>query len=238
VAKAAPASEGAPATSRLDATSRAWLEHLQASHPRHHQTVAGLHLVLLKMAMRELGRRRHLLPAVTGPELEDLAQQAADDALLNVLDRLQDFRGLSRFTTWVYRFVMFEVSAKVARHAWRRYPPGLGEPVWDDFPDPVRASRPEDALERRAQLEALREAIGALSERQRRVFVSVALNEIPIDVLALELGSNRNAVYKNLFDARQTLRARLAAAGHPVGETSEAAGCAAAQSARAAGAAL
>jgi len=116
--------------------------------------------------------------------------------------------------------------------------PGLGEPVWEGFPDPARASRLEDALERRAQLEALREAIGALSERQRCVFVSVALNEIPIDVLALELSSSRNAAYRNLFDARQTLRAHMAASGHPVGETSEAARRAPGRSARVAGAAL
>lgn len=171
--------------------------------------------------MRELGRRRHLLPAVTGPEFDDLAQQAADDALVNVLDGLEDFRGLSRFTTWVYRFVIFEVSAKVARHAWRRHPPWLGEPVWEDFPDPARAFRPEDTVERLAQLEVLREAIGELSQRQRHVFVAVALNEVPIDVMAVELGSNRNAVYKNLFDARRALRARLAAAGYPVGEADQ-----------------
>jgi RNA polymerase sigma-70 factor (ECF subfamily) len=48
------------------------------------------------------------------------------------------------------------------------------------------------------------------------VFVAVALNDVSIDVLALQLGSNRNAIYKNLFDARRRLRASLAAAGHPL----------------------
>jgi RNA polymerase sigma-70 factor (ECF subfamily) len=76
-------------------------------------------------------------------------------------------------------------------------------------------------LERKAQLRALRDAIGHLSERQRQVFVSIALNEVPIDVVALELGTNRNAVYKCLFDARQRLRALMAASGHPVGESRE-----------------
>jgi RNA polymerase sigma-70 factor (ECF subfamily) len=50
------------------------------------------------------------------------------------------------------------------------------------------------------------------------VFVAIALNEVPIDVLALQLDSNRNAIYKNLFDARLRLRQRLAAAGHPLGD--------------------
>ena len=63
----------------------------------------------------------------------------------------------------------------------------------------------------------LSRAIAELTDRQREVFVSIALNEVPIDVVAVRLGTNRNAIYKNLFDARRTLRTRLAAAGHPVG---------------------
>jgi RNA polymerase sigma-70 factor, ECF subfamily len=173
--------------------------------------------VLRRVALYELSRRRHQLRSITGPEFEDLAQQAAGDALVTVLDRLDDFRGLSRFTTWTYRFVVFEVAAKVARHAWRRQPPGDEEPVWDQLPDPS-ARRPEDRLEQQAQLDALSRAIDELTHRQREVFVAIALNEVPIDVLAVKLGTNRNAVYKNLFDARRRLRARMAAAGHPVSD--------------------
>ena len=167
--------------------------------------------------MFELSRRRWQLRWISGPEFDDLAQQAADDALVNVLSRLDDFRGLSRFTTWAYTFVVYEVSAKVARHAWRRQPPAADGLAWEHLPDSV-VPRPEDRLDQRAQLEALRQAIGELTERQREVFVAVALNEVPIDVLAVELGTNRNAVYKNLFDARRRLRASMAAAGHPVGD--------------------
>jgi RNA polymerase sigma-70 factor (ECF subfamily) len=68
----------------------------------------------------------------------------------------------------------------------------------------------------REQFEILTGAIHELSDRQREVFVAIALNDVSIDVLARRLGSNRNAVYKNLFDARRTLRHQLAAAGHPV----------------------
>jgi len=199
----------------VDADSRRWVEHLRAGHPRYQQTVTRLHDVLQRVARFELSRRRHQLRSVTGPEFDDLAQQAADDALVNVLARLDEFRGLSRFTTWAYKFAMFEVSAKVARHAWRRQPPDIEDIAWDQLPDPV-ALRPEELLERRAQLDALSQAIGELTARQREVFVAVAFNEVPIDVVAVKLGTNRNAVYKNLFDARRRLRARLAAAGHPV----------------------
>jgi RNA polymerase sigma-70 factor (ECF subfamily) len=175
--------------------------------------------VLRRVAFYELSRRRAQLRSVSGPEFDDLAQQAADDALLNVLDRLDEFLGLSRFTTWAYKFVVFEVSAKVTRHAWRRAPPNVEEIAWDRLPEPM-ALRPEDWLEQRAQLDALSQAIGELTDRQREVFVAVALNDVSIDVVAVKLGTSRNAVYKNLFDARRRLRAKLAAAGHPVSDGS------------------
>jgi RNA polymerase sigma-70 factor, ECF subfamily len=200
----------------LDRESRQWVEQLRMGHPRRDHTVAALHAALRRVAAHELSRRRRQLRSVSGPEFDDLAQQAADDALVKILGKLDEFRGLSRFTTWAYKFVIFEVSAKVARHAWRRHPPGLEDPSWDELSDPL-ARRPEDQIEQRAQLDVLSRAIGDLTDRQREVFVSIALNEVPIDVMAIRLGSNRNAIYKNLFDARQTLRTRLAAAGHPVG---------------------
>jgi RNA polymerase sigma-70 factor, ECF subfamily len=175
--------------------------------------------VLRRVAFSELARRRHQLFSVTGPEFDDLAQQAADDALVAVLDNLDRFLGLSRFTTWAYKFAVFEVSAKVARHAWRRQPPGFEVHRWDELPDPT-ARGPEDSVDQKAQLDALSRAVAELTERQREVFVAIALNEVPIDVLALKLGTNRNAIYKNLFDARRRLRARMAAVGHPVSEGS------------------
>jgi RNA polymerase sigma-70 factor (ECF subfamily) len=204
-----------------DAASRLWVERLTPGHPRRDETVARLHEALHRAARHELRRRHGLLPALSGPELDDLAQQCADDAVVNVLARVDDFRGLSRFTTWAYKFVIFEVSSKVARHAWRRSPPAAAEPTWEQLPD-AAAPRPGEHAERREQLAALRRAIAEdLTPRQREVFVAVALNDVPIDVLALQLESNRNALYKNLFDARRRLRASLAAAGHPVGDEEE-----------------
>jgi RNA polymerase sigma-70 factor (ECF subfamily) len=197
--------------------SEHWVEQLHPGHPRRDRTVANLHALLLRVAFHELSRRLGQLRSISGPEFDDLAQQAADDALINVLDRLDDFRGLSRFTTWAYKFVMFEVSAKVARHAWRRLPPSRHELAFERVPD-SRAAGPGARLEQQEQLKALAVAIGALTERQREVFVAIALNDVPIDVLAIRLGTNRNAIYKNLFDARHNLRASMAAAGHPVPE--------------------
>jgi RNA polymerase sigma-70 factor, ECF subfamily len=200
----------------LDAASRRWVEQLRPDHPRYEQAVGKLHDVLQRAALRELFRRRGQLASLAGPEFDDVAQQCADDAMMNILARVDQFRGRSRFTTWAYKFVIFEVSSKVAQHAWRRHPPSSEEPAWDRLPDPA-ARRPGEQAERREQLRVLKQAIDdVLTPRQREVFVAIALNDVPIDVLALQLDSNRGAVYKNLFDARRRLRASLAAAGHPL----------------------
>src|SRR5262249_28924902 len=133
---------------------------------------------------------------------------------MNVLRRLDDFQGRSRLTTWAYKFVMFEVSSKVARHAWRRQPPSSDDLGLDRLPDPL-APRPDQQLEQRERVQALSAAIAELTVRQREVFVAIVLNGIPIDLLAIQLKTNRNAIYKNLFDARRNLRAKMGAAGHP-----------------------
>ncbi len=200
---------------RAQSDSEQWVEQLRPGHPRRDQTVAKLHEVLLRAAYHELSRRRVQLRSISGPEFDDLAQQAANDALMNVLAKLDNFRGLSRFTTWAYKCVMFEVSGKVARHAWRQQPPNGHEVSFERLPD-FPAPRPGDRLEQHEQLRALSAAIGELTARQREVFVAVALNDVPIDVMAIRLGTNRNAIYKNLFDARRNLRSSMAAAGHPV----------------------
>jgi RNA polymerase sigma-70 factor (ECF subfamily) len=207
--------EGSDAS--LGADSWRWVEQLRVGHPRYRQTVAKLHDELKRIAAYELSHRRGQLRWISGPEFDDLALQAANDALVKVLDKLDEFRGLGRFTVWAYKFVMFEVSAKVSRHAWHRQPPHVEERAWDRLADRM-ALRPEDWLEQRARLDALSRAIGELTQRQREVFVAVALNDVPIDVVAVKLGTNRNAIYKNLFDARRRLRAAMAAAGYPVSD--------------------
>jgi RNA polymerase sigma-70 factor (ECF subfamily) len=199
----------------LDADSRRWLQQLAPGHPAHEQAVGRLRELLVRVAGHELVRRRAQLGAVSGPEFDDIVEQAADDAVLAILGKLDDFGGRSRFTTWAYKFAVFEVSGKVARHAWRRQPPCSDSPALDQAVDTL-SPHPGDQLARREQLRILSEAIGELTARQREVFVAVALNDVSMDALASTLHSNRNAIYKNLFDARRRLRARLAQAGHPV----------------------
>ena len=151
---------------------------------------------------------------VTGPELEDLAYQAAADALVAITGKLGQFRGESRFTTWAYKFVIFEVSAKIGRHFWRHPAVSLDAEDWDRLPGQFGFDLAREA-EWWDLLGALHRAVDdKLTARQRAVFIAIVLNGVPLDTLVIELASNRNAIYKTLFDARRKLRAALAADGH------------------------
>jgi len=181
--------------------------------------VARLHELLVRIARGEVRRRAPRLQ-ITGPELDDLAYQAAADALLAITAKLGQFRGESRFTTWAYKFVIFEVSAKIGRHFWRNPAVPLDAGDWDRLPDRFGFDPAREA-EWRDLLAALRRAVDQeLTPRQRQVFVAIVLHGVPLDTLVLELDSSRNAIYKTLSGARRKLRAALAANGHMGDDTS------------------
>src|ERR1700758_4509391 len=198
---------------RLDPESAEWVRVLAVAGPQREAELTRLHGTLLRIAQREV-RRRALRLQLTGPEVEDLAYQAAADALMAITGKLGQFRGESRFTTWAYKFVIFEVSAKIGRHFWRRPDAPLDAEDWDRLPDRF-GFEPAGESEWRDLLAALRRAVDTeLTARQREVFVAIVVNEVPLDALAVRLGSNRNAIYKTMFDARRKLRAALAANGY------------------------
>jgi RNA polymerase sigma-70 factor (ECF subfamily) len=195
-----------------DEQSRAWLAALRGAGVTRDRAVARLHALLVRAARFELGRRRAALSHVRGEELDDIATQAADDALMAVLAKLDDYRGASRFTTWAYKFALLEAGVKLRRRAWQDREVVLDPEGWPTPADP--ASSAHERLEQTETLQALRGAVDqALTPHQRQVFVALALNEVPIDVLAERLDTNRNALYKTLHDARRKLRRELAAAG-------------------------
>jgi RNA polymerase sigma-70 factor (ECF subfamily) len=194
------------------AQSAAWLSALRSEGAEREQAIAKLHDLLLRASRFELGRRRAALSYVRGEELEDIAMQAANDALMAVLAKLDDFRGASRFTTWAYKFALLEAGVKLRRRAWQGREIVLEPEGWTGFAD--RGSSAHEDLEQSELLAALRDAIDTtLTPHQREVFVALALNEVPIDVLAERLDTTRGALYKTLHDARRKLRRELAEAG-------------------------
>jgi RNA polymerase sigma factor (sigma-70 family) len=197
----------------IDRGNRRWVRDLAAVGPQREAACSELYPLLLRVAKSEARRRAPLL-RLDGPELEDIAHQAAADALMAISERLDRFRGEARFTTWASKFVIFNVATKMNRHFWRRHEVPYEQEDWSRI-----ASRfdlgPEDEAQVREFAAAVSSAVEeSLSDRQRRVFVATVLNGMPIDVLADELGSTHNALYKVLFDARKKLRAALVAGGY------------------------
>lgn len=201
-----------PATAHLDPDSREWLRGLRADGAVREAAVARLHALLLGAARFEVARRRPGIPGLRGDELPDIVMQAADDALMSVLRRLDDFRGDSRFTTWAYKFALLEAAVKLRRRAWQGREVPLEPEEWALVP--TGGPTPHQDAEQVQLLGALREAIDeTLTPHQREVLMALAVNGVPIDVLAERLGSTRGALYKTLHDARRKLRARIAARG-------------------------
>jgi RNA polymerase sigma-70 factor, ECF subfamily len=200
--------EPVPAGPLLDAESRDWVRALGATGATRDEAVARLHALLLRGARFEVARRRATLPHLRGDDLDDIAAEAADDALMSVLRRLGDFRGASRFTTWAFKFALYEAAAKLRKRAWQGREIPLEPESWSLFSS--AALEPAAEAEQGELLAAIQRAIAdALTPHQRRVLVALAVNGVPIDVLAERLNTTRGALYKTLHDARRKLRKDL-----------------------------
>jgi len=188
--------------------SRSWVDGLSLPPGERDEAVERLHAYLLRVARFELARRRAAFASFARSEQDDLAVQAADDALVAVLRKLPTYRGASRFTTWAAKFAILEAAVKARRRAWHDRELTLEPEAWERFGAAGSASQ---GLEQTEELEAIRDGIRtALTPHQREILVAAALNEVPIDVLAERLGTTRGAIYKTLHDARRNLRAHLA----------------------------
>jgi RNA polymerase sigma-70 factor, ECF subfamily len=195
----------------LDRESEVWLARLGGTELEREAAIADLLALLVKAARFVLVRRRARLPNFPRGELEDLAAEAAGDALLAILARLDEYRGESRFTTWAWKFAFFEASQAVRRRSWLGREIPSEDAGWALL---ARDGSPETALEQRELLAVLKAGTeAALTPHQRTVFVALALNGVPVDVLAERMGTTRGALYKTLHDARSRLRAYLEAAG-------------------------
>jgi RNA polymerase sigma-70 factor (ECF subfamily) len=208
----APGHKASAVQTGRDAESVAWLGRLRSDGPQRDQALGELRELLLRAARFEVNRRRAFTPHVLGGDHEDLAQQSADDALVAILSKLDRFRGESRFTTWAYKFALFEAGVKLRRRAWQGREVSLVPEHWALISDD-RAS-PDEAAETSELLQAVRTAIDQeLTPHQREILIALTINDIPIDVLAERLNTSRGALYKTLHDARRKLRAHLSQQG-------------------------
>jgi RNA polymerase sigma-70 factor (ECF subfamily) len=196
----------------LDEASAAWLRDLAQTSPGREAAIVRLRETLLGAARAELRRRADA--DISGPELDDLAHQSADDSVVAILAKLDGFRGESRFTTWAYSFMVREVSTKLGRHFWRTPRADLDQDQWEQLPNQFGLD-PQYRAEWKELVIALRHAMEHdLTHRQRCIFCALVLRDIPLDALVAEHSSSRNAIHKAMFDTRRKLRRILAAKGY------------------------
>jgi len=203
--------EAASCPSPLGADDQRWVDGLADGGVDHERTCRDLHAILLRAAKVEVAQRRNA-HQLSGADLDDIACQAASDALLLVIRKADEFRGESRFTTWATRFVGFEVRTKLRQHTARHRTIGL---VPEDEAQLVEADAdPSVHAEARELAEAIRAVVnGRFNARQRTVFLALLMRDVTPERLGLQLGLNTNAIYQIAFRARRRLRAQLCAEG-------------------------
>jgi RNA polymerase sigma-70 factor (ECF subfamily) len=188
-----------------------WIADLTSDGPVRDDALRRLHALLLRAARFQVSRMSALRAMVGPAQVEDVITLAADEAMVAVLGKLSTFEGRSRFTTWAYKFAVLQAAVELRRQAWSRR-----EVPLDAAPQLIEQRPSPDQYAEGAELAAaVREAIDrVLTPHQRRIALALIVDEVPIDVLADRLGTNRNALYKTLHDARSRLRAHLSLQGY------------------------
>jgi RNA polymerase sigma-70 factor (ECF subfamily) len=210
--------------SRSPRSNAEWLSALRSSGAEQADAITELRAYVLRAALYSLRRSRGNLGRLAPTEVNQLAEDCAQDALLAILQRLDDFRGDSRFTTWAYSFAVNTALVAARREGWKSVPldkvidsPRLDE--WTAEADRTPADPQRLALQTET-LAVIREAIDHhLSARQRQLVKAVFFEGVPLDEIVRHWGSNRNAVYKLLHDARRKLKTHLEERGFGVQET-------------------
>ena len=182
----------------------AWLTALRGTGPPHDEAVGCLYELLVRGARSEISRRWAQLGYAEDDAVDELATEAADHALVALLSRLDDYRGDSRFTTWASKFAILEAGTRARRRAWHRREVVLDSEGWKRLAQPAEGA--DAGLAHGELLEALADGIDAdLTHHQRCVVVALAIDRVPIDVLAERLNTTRGALYETLHDARRRL---------------------------------
>jgi len=199
------------ATARRRGEPDDWVVTLTTPGPARDAALRRLHDLMVRAAASQVWRMRGALPDPSAHTVEDLANQAADDAMTALLGKLESFEGRSRFTTWAFKFAVLQAATEVRRVQWQHREVELRDL---EVEAPAHEG-PDHAAEARDLASAVELAMRTvLTPHQRRVAVALLVDGVPIDVLADRLGSTRGALYKTVHDVRVRLRAELVATGH------------------------
>ncbi|HLU10565.1 MAG TPA: sigma-70 family RNA polymerase sigma factor [Oceanobacillus sp.] len=203
-----------------DRNNEQWLADLRSGGEIQAQAIQDLKERLQRGIFYYLSRERSDLSQLSHHELTQMAQDLAQDAVLRVMENLDSFRGDSMFTTWATRIAVRVAISDLRRARYKDFSlddltadgdllPLSANPVASDKPPgPERAAEQAEVL---AKIQAALD--GALTERQLRALVAVAIRGVPLEVVAEQMGTNRNALYKLIHDARRKLRTHLESQG-------------------------
>ncbi len=190
--------------------NQTWLHDLRSPQERD-SALADLHDVLVRVLPKALSRWLSPDSGHFDTFLEDVIQET----LLRVMDKLDSFEGRSQFTTWVYKIAIRIALNELRHRRWKEV--SLDGLESSDDPSEIPSERftsddprPESALERK-DAAILVETILAeeLTPRQRAVMTAIGIKGVPMDEVAHRMGTNRNAIYKMMHDARLRLKRRL-----------------------------
>ncbi len=192
----------------MDRDNETWLRAISAGGTVRDNALADLRTILLRGLRRSLSGRSDVD--------ESFVEDAVQDSLLRIIDRLRQFEGRSRFVTWAMSITIRTAMTELRRHRWRDV--SLDQVLQDGefVPEQVVDGRqaPDQNAEREAVLAAMRQVIDSdLTDKQKNV-LTAELRGMPLDAIVQQMGSNRNAVYKLTHDARMRLRKGLEAAGY------------------------
>lgn len=199
-------------------TNQEWLQDLSSSGEFQSAAIEELRNTLLRAALYTIQGKLGAQAQFSQLEIQQLAEDCTQEALVAILKHLPEFRGESRFLTWAYKFAVNIGLTTVRREQWK----GMSLDDLEDFPihshwpleEDLTRPEPELAVMRGEMWEVLRTTIqNELTEKQRLVLKWMVFDEVPMDVVVQHLGSNRNAVYKLLHDARMKLKQGLLARG-------------------------
>lgn len=207
-------------------TNQEWLHDLTAGGALEAEALADLRELLLRAALYFFSRNLGDFKGLDRDEILQRAEDCAQDALIAVMKHLADFRGDSKFSTWVYKFAINMAMMTARRERWKAV--SLDELASSDdshffewmLQDKSDGVAPEQSAMQGEVQGIIRDVIEHdLTEKQRRVLVLMVFNEVPMDEVVRYLGTNRNAIYKMLHDARRKLKSGLQARGFEINET-------------------
>ena len=204
-----------------DRTNEEWLNDLQSEGAAYVAAVEDLRGYLLKAIFLYYHRRRSDLADLAREELLHMAEDAAQDSIIKIIDKLDSFRGDSKFTTWSYRVAINQAAGELRRRQWNKVSlDSMSEANDESLPALIElledkaANDPALHVTRSQIWDHILEVINTdFTERQRIVFINQYFRDAPPEQIADQIGTNRNNVYKIAHDARMKLKNRLSKIG-------------------------